>query len=311
MASGRSRLAVAMVASAGLIGCGRAHFDPISSDADSIADAPPCQLGAFGPPSVLPGPVNSSLDDWTPAISASDLTLLFYSLRPSAPGSPDIWSATRAAPSAPWQAPTVITEVSSPDFDTSPHLTADELELWLTSARTGSAMTDIYVAKRASTAVPFGTPQRDPVLSTAFDEDSLWISDDGLRIMFSSNAGSSIDLYSASRPDRGSSWSTPMIVSELSTPDGIEGAPTLSADELEIIFISNRDGGVGKYDLWTASRPSRSAAFSTPINLPQLSSPEDEWGPSLSRDGRTLYYSYNSTLAGGNAEIWVSTRSCL
>jgi hypothetical protein len=39
---------------------------------------------------------------------------------------------------------------------------------------------------------------------------------------------------------------------------------------------SDRPGGLGKMDIWMASRPNTQAAWSTPVNVPELSSPEDD-----------------------------------
>lgn len=91
----------------------------------------------------------------------------------------------------------------------------------------------------------------------------------------------------------------------------VEGSPALSADELEIFFVSNRSGGAGAYDVWHSTRPSRTMPFAQPTNPANLNSAGDEWGLSLSPDSRRLYYSFNSPLSGGNADIWVATRGCL
>jgi hypothetical protein len=292
--------------------CGRTGFAPVDDAARTDAsdvDAAPCELGAFGLPARLPGPTNSSDDDWTPSISRDDLTLVFYSLRASTPGSPDLWRSTRATPDDNFGAASEIVEASSPAWEASPQLVAGELDLFFISDRPGSQLLDIYLATRTSTASAFGTPVRVDELSSAFDEDSLWVSHDGLRVMLSSNRGASIDLYQASRPDRSSPFSEPTLVSELSTL-AEEGAPALSDDEREILFISNRSGGAGAYDVWRAERESAASPFSTPTNVTPLNSPEDEWGLTLSRDGHRVYYSYDAPLAGGNADIWVATRTC-
>jgi Tol biopolymer transport system component len=292
--------------------CGRTGFSPVGDAASTDAgdaDAAPCELGPFGSPSPLPGPTNSSDDDWTPSISRDDLTLVFYSLRASTPGSPDLWRSTRATPDDDFDAASEIVEASSPGWEASPQLVAGGLDLFFISDRPGSQLLDIYLATRTSTASPFGTPVRIDELSSEFDEDSLWVSHDGLRVMLSSNRGASIDLYQASRPDRSSPFSAPTIVSELSTL-AEEGSPALSDDELEVLFISNRSGGAGAYDVWRAERATTTSPFSIPTNVTPLNSADDEWGLTLSRDGHRVYYSYDATLAGGNADIWVATRAC-
>lgn len=305
-----------------VVACGRIDFAPRDGSVQTPTDTgdlepdagdvvPLCNGGPFGPPTVLPGPIQSPVDDWTPAISTSNLTLVFYSQRVSVPGAPDIWISTRASDTAQFPAGVVLAEVSSSASDHNPHLTADELELVLTSNRAGGGSAfDVYAAKRATTSQPFGAPIRIDELSSSADEESMWISGDGLRVMTSANPGSSYDLYFAERPDRDAPFSTPMIVMELST-GFFEGSPALSADELEIFFISNRPGGIGAYDVWRATRATRTSPFTMPTNVASVSSTEDEWGLSLSADGRTLFYSYSESISGANAEIWTATRECL
>lgn len=87
-----------VLALCGVLACGRDGFDPrrdsIGDGVTADIDATPCTLGPFGAPVRLPGAINSSVDDWTPFVAPSDLSLLFYSQRLSVPGEPDIWIST-------------------------------------------------------------------------------------------------------------------------------------------------------------------------------------------------------------------------
>jgi Tol biopolymer transport system component len=85
-------------------------------------------------------------------------------------------------------------------------------------------------------------------------------------------------------------------------------APNISADGLTLFFSSNRPGGFGNWDIWSSSRPSRSAPWGAPVNLgPVVNSRLYEWQPSLSSDARTLYFT--RTADGISGQIWqVSVR---
>jgi Tol biopolymer transport system component len=62
-------------------------------------------------------------------------------------------------------------------------------------------------------------------------------------------------------------------------------------DGLEVIFVSDRTGGLGWWELWTSTRTSTSSPWSTPVHLSALVNSEyDETRPSLSWDGTTLYF---------------------
>ena len=79
--------------------------------------------------------------------------------------------------------------------------------------------------------------------------------------------------------------------------DGGYGYPTLSADGLDIHFVSDRpyyagDYTTGWFDIWTSHRDSLTdpwqpfVNFGEPINTPELT----EIGPSFTADGEELYF---------------------
>lgn len=68
--------------------------------------------------------------------------------------------------------------------------------------------------------------------------------------------------------------------------------PTLRGDDLELVFVSDRAGGSGGYDLWRATRAARSDAFGGAANLgPTVNTAGDEIMPSLRKDSLELFYS--------------------
>jgi len=292
------------------LGCGRLNFD-IGDVA--TADAP-CMLGRFGPPQLVPNvnAVGAMLDDWSAAITPDDLSIYFYTFRDPLPPAPDVWVARRTDPNAPFDAPTLMSDVSSVKNDVSPRVSADELTMVFASDRTGTlGLLDIFEATRASKADPFGTAVNLTALNSATDEATLWLSPDGLRIVFSSNRGTSIDLFAAERATRTSEFGVPQIIAGVSTSDA-ELAPWLTADELEIYFSSLRPSGLGGYDIWHASRSTPTSAWGAVENVSELSSALDDYAPSLSSDGRRLYFNYRTNLLGGaDANIYVAERGCL
>ena len=61
-------------------------------------------------------------------------------------------------------------------------------------------------------------------------------------------------------------------------------------DGLTVIFVSNRPGGVGGYDLFEATRASPDAAFDNAAPMMQLNTSADEYVPGITHDGLTLYF---------------------
>jgi Tol biopolymer transport system component len=296
--------------------CGRLDFAARDDAAhDAPIDAAPCRTwGAFAAP-VFVDNINTlgiGNDDWHPSLTADDLTLYFYSFRQGGSFS-DIYRATRPARSQPFGTPELFTDVSTATAsEWSPNLTADGLSLLFSSNRTGGTGDyDFYEARRTTTAGPFDMIEELPALNSTMTEDSAWISPDGLRVYFSSNRGATDDIFRASRPSRLSSFTNVELATELNVDSTRDVAPSLSADELEIFFSSERAGGSG-FDIWYSTRSSISQPFAPPITLPSLNSGQDDFAPSLSHDGSELFYTYDAlSLGGGDANIFVAKRPCL
>jgi Tol biopolymer transport system component len=90
-------------------------------------------------------------------------------------------------------------------------------------------------------------------------------------------------------------------VTELNTEFN-DQMPNVSRDGREIVFSSDRTGGAGAFDVYTASRDSTGEAWSTATNLgPNVNTAAAETRPSLSGDGERLHF-------GRLGDIWVSTR---
>lgn len=80
-------------------------------------------------------------------------------------------------------------------------------------------------------------------------------------------------------------------------------SPALSADGLELFYM---DRAPGSFDLFVARRADRGRPFETVERLDVLSSVADDIDPSISRDGRTLYFASRRT---GAMRIHVARRA--
>jgi Tol biopolymer transport system component len=113
------------------------------------------------------------------------------------------------------------------------------------------------------------------------------------------------DLYAAVRS--GMSWGVLTPLPALNSGKN-DGACTLSPDGQSMYFAAvNRKGGQGDGDLWLSEL--RAGIWSEPVNLgPAVNSPQWESQPSLSPDGRILYFSSNRGGGNGGRDIWMTTK---
>jgi len=105
-------------------------------------------------------------------------------------------------------------------------------------------------------------------------------------------------------------FGTPTKVPNVNTSSR-EFNPSISADGLSLFFNSNRPGGIGGMDIWVATRETTDDPWGNPVNLgPTINSPDNDWGPSISSDGLSLYFDIRQTGASSAIDdIWVATRA--
>src|SRR6185503_1648200 len=88
-------------------------------------------------------------------------------------------------------------------------------------------------------------------------------------------------------------------------PDSaVMGQPSLSADEQQLFFVSNMDGGLGGYDIWLSTWDKAGSKWGSPVNLGnKVNTPEDEMFPFIANDG-TLYFSSKGHIGMGGLDIF-------
>jgi hypothetical protein len=103
------------------------------------------------------------------------------------------------------------------------------------------------------------------------------------------------------------------LESPINTP-GFEGKPSLSADGLELYFVSDRPGalgGPGDQDIYVSRRKSVGDPWGAPARVPPpVSSPFFDITPSISLDGLDLYFGSNrpGPFSPPWPDLWVSHR---
>lgn len=243
------------------------------------------------------GSINTTSEEIEPFVSADGLTLYFTSDRPGGKGGRDIYQATRATPMDAFGSIGAVAAFNTAYDDGGLSLSTDGLTAYISSTRPGGpGPPDLFVVSRPDTATPFVAA--DVVLLAAVNgagrEFDPAPSADGRRLYFTADgivaAGSEADLVFAERSGTSGDFGAPRAVPGVNPPDGREGNPWVSADELLIVFNSDRAGGLGGHDLWYATRADRDATFSAPRPVPDVNTSDQEGEVFVSADGCELYF---------------------
>jgi Tol biopolymer transport system component len=103
-------------------------------------------------------------------------------------------------------------------------------------------------------------------------------------------------------------WSRPVDLGPVLNSTAHEQTPAISRDGLSLYFASTRQGSEG-FDLWVSQRLAIDLPWETPVNLgPTINTPANENGPSLSPDGRFLFFVSNRPGGAGLADLYMSRR---
>jgi hypothetical protein len=155
----------------------------------------------------------------------------------------------------------------------------------------------------------FGAPER--VTTGLESSGNLFgpaLSADGLGLFFSVSAPPLEQIYSATRAALDTALFSNAGELPIVNSAALDGSPFVSADDLRIVFFSDRRAGVGGRDIWFGQRTERGAAFSTPTLLQGVNTPNVEHLPWLSADELTLLFVSNRA-NGRDSDIWRATRT--
>ena len=163
--------------------------------------------------------------------------------------------------------------------------------------------------------VPYNPVNLGPNVNSPYDDYWPMLSTNGTRLYTTKNIPIRKDMPFSRKnanedffinflsPD--STWSPAQSIAPLNTKTN-EGAPSISADGQTFVFTAcNRKDGYGKCDIYIAKRQhngwTKPRNIGSPINTRNL-----ERQPSLSPDGKTIYFTSDRPGTDGLEDIWVS-----
>ncbi len=194
-------------------------------------------------------------------------------------------------------------------------------ELYFTSSRgtskiyeaTGTPFSDLYKASTKGAVVDVNTITTLPPTINApnINEGCITFSPDGKIMVFGKgNSGkrkgtSDVDLYLSRF--RNGAWSEPQLIN-INLPEGWESTPAFSPDGRTLYFSSNRKGGFGGLDIYSAQMDSR-GRFGKVRNLgPDINTGGDEMFPYVAENGK-IYFSSDGHAGYGMLDIFVVNRA--
>lgn len=193
-------------------------------------------------------------------------------------------------------------------------------ELYFTSSRsnvriygsTGTPYTDIFKATTQGANVDVETIKALPesINSPNVNVGTIAFSPDGKTMVFAKgNTGkrkgaNDVDLYLSRF--RNNQWTEPQQIN-INQPDSWESAPAFSPDGRHLYFASNRKGGYGGLDLYSAQMDSR-GRFTRVRNLgPEINTSGNETFPHIAENGK-MYFSSDGHPGYGMLDIFVVNR---
>jgi Tol biopolymer transport system component len=148
-----------------------------------------------------------------------------------------------------------------------------------------------------------GNPQ---VPATPGGAGTPWLSADELRLYFYVGPGLvGRELFQASRSALDQPFAAAVSLGPVNSPFIRDDHPWLSADELSLVFTSDRQAGVGT-DLWRSQRTGRDQPFSAPVGIAELNSAAEDSSFSASLDGTVAVF---MSRRNGNADIFMARRA--
>lgn len=248
--------------------------DVLAADARGDADAGGVEGPFVGPPELLfqPPEGHDGMDDPT---LTGDMLEMYCEI--SFSGAADIYVTTRLDTNSPWDEPTVVAELSSPDADeTNPEVSADGLTMYLN--RGGPLL--------VSTRLERADPWSDPV-PAGFGGVGMTIDQTGTIGVVHRTGTGLRDLYEGRRASPADAWDGGTSITSVNTAES-ESNAMLSWSGLAVYWSYGTS--VGDSDIYFATRSTVDEPFGDPQPTVAASTAEWEADPWISPDGRSLVF---------------------
>ena len=105
-------------------------------------------------------------------------------------------------------------------------------------------------------------------------------------------------------------FGTPTNLGPTVNSASIEGAPSVTADGLELYFECDRPSGFGSNDMWVTTRATTNDPWGEPVNLgPTVNTSYWDGASNISADGLSLFFASDRLGGSGEPDLYVTTRA--
>lgn len=238
-------------------------------------------------------------DEFAPSISADGKTLIFQSNKD---GEYKLYESKLQANGL-WSEPVPIRSVNEygkkNDLVGGPNISYDGNRLYFCASYAGGwGDIDLYYCERTeqgwSAPINVGKP-----VNTRDYEGFPSVSSDGKRMYFTRftkelSDGTNCFKIMVTEKDKKGNWQEPR---ELPAPINIDcdKAPRIMPDGKTIVFASIREGGKGKFDLYT-SKLNEAGEWEVPIPMEFVNTPDQEQYATVPASGDKIYYHSNNNI---------------
>ncbi|OIP05803.1 MAG: hypothetical protein AUJ97_00065 [Bacteroidetes bacterium CG2_30_32_10] len=172
---------------------------------------------------------------------------------------------------------------------------------------TGEKFTDLYITYKDPKKLTWTTPiALGDTINSPVNEGASSLNANGMMLYFTrckieKKKLCGCEVFTSHRD--GSDWGETTVF-PLGPDSLINAHPSISANELELYFVSNMPGGFGGKDIWMVKRDRKNKPWSKPINLgAEINTEYDEVFPYIRPDG-VLYYASNKPSGMGGLDIY-------
>ncbi len=170
----------------------------------------------------------------------------------------------------------------------------------------GIYFSDIYLSQKQANGDWSAARPYDSITSSVSSEYPLCISADGMRLLTGKQESFVNHSISVSKKDN-MTWNLLGEVGGLINTAGYEGGATLFPNNKKIIFSSDRAGGFGGKDLYSAELMEDSTWGNIKNLGLSVNTANDEDFPQIHSDGISLHFASNGPKSMGGYDIFMST----